>query len=71
MRKGYCSAHVVAALVHLVTHGILGGGGAATDRCVVVLGNLLVGFFAGGCTRALYGLRDVVGGVPEGMVLAV
>jgi hypothetical protein len=55
----------VAGLVHLVPNGILGSGGTAAEACVVILGNLLVGFLAGGSTGALDGLRDVVGGVPE------
>jgi hypothetical protein len=55
----------VAGLVHLVSNGVLGSGGTAAEVCVAVLGNLLVGFLAGGSTGALDGLRDVVGGVPE------
>ena len=55
----------MALLVHLVSNGILGCGGAAGEGCVVVLGNLLVSLLAGGGRGAFDGLGDVVGGVPE------
>ena len=56
---------VVLLLVHLVTDGVLGSGGAGADGGVAVLGNLLVGLLGGGGESALNGLRDVVGGVVD------
>lgn len=57
-------SYVVAGLIELVSDGILGRGGTAGERCVVVLGDLLVGLLAGGGTGALDCLSDVVCGVP-------
>jgi hypothetical protein len=62
----------VAGLVLLVNKSILGGGGTAAQGGVVILGNLLVGLFAGLGTGALDRLRDVVSGVPvEDMLVTV
>ena len=58
---------VVLLLVDLVANGILGGGGTAAEGGVVVLGDLLVGLLGSGRASALDGLRDVVGGVLDGL----
>jgi len=63
------SLGVVGGLIHLVSDGVLGGGGAAADAGIVVFGDGLVGFL--GCLGAgsLDGLGNVVGGVLRSYVL--
>jgi len=56
------STYRVLGLVHLVTGSVLGSRSSGTDRCVVVLGDVLVGFL-GGTGGHLVGLvTDVCGG---------
>lgn len=54
------SLGVVGRLVLLVDERVLAGLQAAADVCVVVLGDVLVGFLGGGGAGALDGLGDVV-----------
>ena len=57
------SLGLVGGLVELVSNGILCGGGAGAEACVVVLGDLLVGLLGSLSTGALDGLGNVVCGV--------
>lgn len=54
-------------LIHLVTGSVLGSRGSGAEGCVVVLCNVLVGFLGGAGGVLLGSLRDVVGGVVDGL----
>lgn len=49
-------------LVHLVTQGVLGGGGTGSEGGVGVLGDLLVALLGGGAGGLVDGVLDVVTG---------
>lgn len=68
-RQGGLGAHIVAALVKLVSDGVLGCGGAGGDGSVVVLCNLLVCLLACRGGGPLHGFGDVVGSVPKRRIL--
>ncbi len=61
----WMSTYLVRLLVKLVTDGIFGSRGTGAEGGVRVFGNLFVGSRAGLGGSTLYGLGDVVGGVPE------
>lgn len=57
------SLGVMSCLVDLVADGILSSCEAGPDACVVVLGNLFVGFLGSLSSTSFDGLGGVVGGV--------
>lgn len=54
------SVSVVLGLVKLVANGILSSGGTGTERGIVILGDILVGFLGSTRSTLLDGLGDVV-----------
>ena len=65
------SLGVVRGLILLVNDSVLCSGGSGREGCVVVLGDGLVGLLGCLSSGTLDGLRDVVCGVLEEIILAL